>query len=825
MLKNLIATTFENVFDTAKQANQIELTLSELFERYFKTPDVRERKEGAAICMAEFAYSEADGENSVSRQAANVLLVYALCFDFDGDATKAQIDSMFAPYENIKHTTFSHGETVSQDDNGEPVLNERYRVIVQLKKAVAPDIIKAKTQALTKHFTGIDGCSFDISRPFYLFATHPDRVKYAYSEYSEGKLLDLDDFESIEAVAAKGQLANTNNDKTHQPLPAYLRHLIKYHLMSLGKSLKYGEYFRLCGAMINAGFSLTDWLDVSKAVKASKSPIEARKQWQYAQSLNDISPHFLTKLLREHGKNIDIAGASNLSSSKIKLIEQEIASIEQSIAFIQQQESLPDNEKVALIKEKEQHKADKVKALNEAKDDAEAKIEELILELLNQRDLYYVQDEDLFYEYKRDTGQWLHHRPSSLPRSKAFLQTKGALKRFYEILEQTGRNLQNTSFSPLELPNYTLNQFRKDHWLQPLEGDYHEVFDILLNSLGDLKEENILHIKQVIAWKYLHPYEYKLPALANFGGGGTGKTLFADLLLATIFGQHQVHSEKEDSSKDFNGLYEGKMVVLRDESSFDNVDMEKLKAVLGKPTLSVNPKFGKEKVVYNAALHIVAGNNSSGPIKLCRSKSDRRFSIIKSSRSIIEHTMLHRKMSHKDAEIWWHQHEHILSDKVEVAKWLNHILDTVVDLPMRPTALHGQDYHDLLKAQAGPEDWLIEHVFDDEQFKFISGDECFELYTLRCEQEGVKPAFNRNSFIAHIDDKLVLSHAHLHLGYGPIKVEFAPRDKRTRTGWLAGHVEKNAVKITDCQYVGKDHDNNNRKFIIERECEPELAEF
>lgn len=818
MNKTIVATLFDNVFDKAKKTNQIELTLPELYEQYFKQPDVRNKKEGAAICMAEFAYSEADGESRASRQGANLISVSALCFDFDGGANKAQIDEMFASYAYIRHTTFSHGKAITNSKDKDQSMEERYRVIVPIIKPVNPDVIKAKSQALLDHFNGLDKSSFDIARPFYLYACHSNREQYAYSEYQDGDYLDLDDFESTAVVEAVKEQQITTNDTAHQPLPAYLRHLIKYHLMSLGKSLKYGEYFRLCAAMINAGFSLTDWLDVSKEVKASKSPIEARKQWQYAQSLTDVSPHFLAKLLRNHGKNIDIAGASNLSSSKIKLIEQEIASIEQSISFIQQQDSLLDNEKSALIKEKELHKADKVKALNEVKDDAEAKVEAFILDLLNRRDLYYVQDEDLIYEYKLNTGEWLRHKTSSLPKREPFLQGKGATKRLYEILEQTGRNLENTSFSPLVLPSYTLNQFRKEHWLQPLTGEYHEVFDILLNSLGDLKEENILHLKQVIAWKYLFPYDYRLPAIANFGGGGTGKTLFIDILLATIFGQHQVHSEKEDSSKDFNGLYEGKMVVLRDESNFDDIDMEKLKAVLDKASLNVNPKFGKEKVVYNTALYFIAGNNSSGPIKLCRSKSDRRFSILKSSRSIIEHTMLHRNISHKDAEIWWHQHEHLLGDKEEVAKWLNHILDTVNDLPMRPTALHGQDYQELLKAQAGPEDWLIEQVFDDEQFKFISGDDCFELYRLRCEQDGNKVAFNRNQLITFLKDKLAVSHPRLK--YGQIKVKLAIK-VTSRTGWLAQGVEPKSLKYEDYQYIGKD--DNNRSVILERE--PELAEF
>jgi len=822
MDKTIVATLLGNKFSPVYKSKQVEMSFDDLYKQYFKRHDVRKEKDGAAICMAEFAFSEAaSADSSCQRLAANVLSIYALCFDFDGEVSLNCIKQMFSDKNAIFHTTYSHGEAIIDEGNTYEVsqYKESVRVVVPLKSPATPDEVKVKTKALTDKFKGLDTCSFDIGRPFYLPTCHPDRQGFSESFYQDGDCLDLDDFESIAVVEVVKEQKLTTNSTVHQALPAYLRHLIKHHLMSLGKSLKYGEYFRLCAAMANAGFSLTDWLDVSKAVKASKSPIEARKQWQYSQKLTDISPQFLTTLLRKHGKNIDIAGANNLSSSKIKLIEREITAIEQSIEFIKEQESLPDTEKATLIKEKEQQKADKVKSLNEAKDDAEAKIEAFILDLLNRRDLYYVQDEDLIFEYKRNTGEWLKHKPSSLPKREPFLQGKGATKRLYEIFEQTGRNLDNTSFSPLALPSYTLNQFRKEHWLQPLTGEYHEVFDILLNSLGDLKEENILHLKQVIAWKYLFPYDYRLPAIANFGGGGTGKTLFIDILLATIFGQHQVHSEKEDSSKDFNGLYEGKMVVLRDESNFDDIDMEKLKAVLDKASLNVNPKFGKEKVVYNTALYFIAGNNSSGPIKLCRSKSDRRFSILKSSRSIIEHTMLHRNTSHKDAEIWWHQHEYLLGDKEEVAKWLNHILDTVNDLPMGPTALHGQDYQELLKAQAGPEDWLVEYVFDDENFKFISGDDCFELYKLRCEQDGVKGSFSRNQFITYLKDKLAVSHPNL--GHGPVKVLFAAKDRRTRTGWLAQHVETKSLKYVDCQYIGKD--DHNRSVIVERE--PVLAEF
>jgi hypothetical protein len=797
------------------------MSFEDLYQQYFEKHDVRKEKDGAAICMAEFAFSEAaSADSSCQRLAAKVLSIHALCFDFDGEVSLNGIKEMFSDKNAIFHTTYSHGAAIIDGGDNDDVLKvkESVRVITPLKSPATPDDIKAKTKALIENFKGLDTSTFDIARPFYLPTCHPDRQEFAESYYQEGDLLDLNDFESIETIAEEPFEAVGIVKSQHTPLPTYVRHLVKHHILSLGKSLKYDEYFRLCAAMVNAGFTLTDWLDVSKAVKSSKSPIEARKQWKYAQTLTEISPQYLVTLLNKHGKNIDIAGAKNISSSKIKLIEKEIDLLDQNIALIHEQEALPDDEKLKLINEKQQQKKEKLQSLDKAKNDAEAKLEGFILDMLNRRDIYYVQDEDMFFEYKKITGEWLKHKTNSLPRSEPFLQAKGANKRLYELLENTGRNLETVSFSPKPTAGFSLNLFRKDHWLQPMVGEHHEVFDILLNSLGDLKEENILHLKQVIAWKYLYPDDYHLPAIAIYGGGGTGKNMLVDILLAAIFGANQVHSEKEDSTKDFNGLYEGMMAVLKDESSFNDVDMEKLKAMLDKAKLNVNPKFGKEKVVYNTALYFIAGNNSSGPIKLCRSKSDRRFSILKASRSIIEHTKLHHNNSHKEAEIWWHQHEYLLGDKDEVAKWLNHILDTVEELPMRPTALHGKDYRDLLIAQAGPEDWLFDHVFNADGFKFISGDDCFELYKLRCEYEALRINYSRNQFITYLKDKL--NESHPTLVYGQIKVKFASVAK-SRTGWLAKSVETKSLNYENIQYIGKDE--HNRSVILE--LEPELAEF
>src|SRR6478672_10136984 len=56
-----------------------------------------------------------------------------------------------------------------------------------------------------------------------------------------------------------------------------------------------------------------------------------------------------------------------------------------------------------------------------------------------------------------------------------------------------------------DLPPDLLNLLDRSGWLEPDVGEHHWIFDVLVQSLGGIKAENIEHLKHVLAYKYLHP--------------------------------------------------------------------------------------------------------------------------------------------------------------------------------------------------------------------------------------------------------------------------------------------------------------------------------
>jgi hypothetical protein len=87
-----------------------------------------------------------------------------------------------------------------------------------------------------------------------------------------------------------------------------------------------------------------------------------------------------------------------------------------------------------------------------------------------------------------------------------------------------------------DLPSDMLNLLDRSDWLQPDVGAYHWIFDVLVQSLGGNKAENIDHLQCVLAYKYLHPEAYTLPCLMIHGEGGVGKNLLVNHVLGIIFG-------------------------------------------------------------------------------------------------------------------------------------------------------------------------------------------------------------------------------------------------------------------------------------------------
>ncbi len=390
-------------------------------------------------------------------------------------------------------------------------------------------------------------------------------------------------------------------------------------------------------------------------------------------------------------------------------------------------------------------------------------------------------------EYKPERGEWLDFKLQAFINMHPFLKQSGGKDGLMDALRKRNAIKHTVRISARPQPDYVLNKFRMDHWVQPSHGEYHEVIDIFIRSLGDDKQENINHLLQMVAWKYLNPGDYSIPCLVVFGEGGAGKTSFVTSLLGTIFGANQVIAVQQDAMKNFNGIVAGKIAVSLEESVWDKADKNHLKSIISQQTIMVNEKYGRQYNADNLTLYVIGGNGALGAVKLGRDKSDRRFSILKVTRSIIDHVMEVKSLDKERAVEWWEHHKWNLEDREQVSRWLGSILSLVEEQENPPVALHGQDYQELLKTQSGPFEEIIESVFDHPEFEFINGKEAYDLYKLICEENGYGKAWVKQTFEAHLADEL--KKRKLSIAFRRVKITEPTGKATTNNGWVIDNVK------------------------------------
>ena len=181
-------------------------------------------------------------------------------------------------------------------------------------------------------------------------------------------------------------------------------------------------------------------------------------------------------------------------------------------------------------------------------------------------ELAFVKSDNRYWVYLPQTKDWQSITESAL-RVDTRIDSLQNFKVLKQVLNSIGRvfTRKTYSFRP-QPPGEVLNLLKTDHWLKPAPPTANtRFFDYILYSLGNGKPENILHIKQVIGWKYLHPEEWQLPALCLFGQGRSGKNLLASTVMSHIFGHHQCLSTSFRKVEKFDSALVGKVIVLFDE--------------------------------------------------------------------------------------------------------------------------------------------------------------------------------------------------------------------------------------------------------------------
>jgi len=746
--------------------------------------------------------TDTDGNTIVKRVGSNIDQYFLLTLDYDDGMSVVEAKEKFKNYDCVIYTTYNH------------LVNdvEKFRVVILLKSPVTSDDIKTRKTTLLKWAESADNSTFSIGRAFYLPSCSKSRKEHAEIWVNEGEALDLLSFEqnkNTKTDSIKNDKNTTTTNSTQQPFTLAIRELIKKGLKEIGE-VKHDPYFKIASSMFSGGMTQQDFIEVSKHLKPHYEQIKCLEQWKSSSKLN-ISAGYVINLLKEHGISVYLE-KPKVNEKQVSLLDDEILLIDRKIEAINESDSLDATEKKNKLKLLTNEREVKERELNEAQN-VEGDIKSQVEQLLMDRLIYYVMDSELLFEYIPEQGIWWNYKVSAFIKGEPFLNVKGGHATFLIVLKEKGRSFRTKTISAKNQPDYILNMFRKDHWLQPIEGKYHEVFDILTRSLGDNKAENIQHLKQVLAWKYLNPGDFTLPALVIFGEGGSGRNTLVDLVCGVIYGQNQVASLSQDSLKTFNDQLAGKMIVMFDESIAGKADMEHLKSIIGNKYININTKNVKQYSAENTALYFAGSNGALGAVYLDKGQSDRRFSILRVDRSIINHVQEVKNLNREAAIDWWVEHKHYLTNKEHVAMWLNHIISTVEGIKTTPKALHGEDYQKLIKAQSGPLEELVETVFEHPYFTFISSKECYRLYELLCEEYGSKIKMAKPTFEAKLEDILRKKLPYI-VKNGSKKVKTGHTKETTRSGWVDKTI-KGVVNISNISFIHEDPRHKGRDIINE----------
>ena len=352
-------------------------------------------------------------------------------------------------------------------------------------------------------------------------------------------------------------------------------------------------------------------------------------------------------------------------------------------------------------------------------------------------ELAFVKSDNRYWVYLPQTKDWQSITESAL-RVDTRIDSLQNFKVLKQVLNSLGRvfTRKTYSFRP-QPPGEVLNLLKTDHWLKPAPPTANtRFFDYILYSLGNGKPENILHIKQVIGWKYLHPEEWQLPALCLFGQGRSGKNLLASTVMSHIFGHHQCLSTSFRKVEKFDSALVGKVIVLFDEQP-RREDQSRLKEIIGNPILEVEAKGMDTFKADNTALYVIATNERVGPVRIEHNGTERRFSFIRSDISLREVIANGEGISidEADALIKNYLDEKVFRNPSEVAGFLQGCIDAASALTAPPAALHGEDYHTVSTVQSDALDEVTEEVFNDPQFDFITLQTLYDLYVRRAKAQ------------------------------------------------------------------------------------------
>jgi hypothetical protein len=239
----------------------------------------------------------------------------------------------------------------------------------------------------------------------------------------------------------------------------------------------------------------------------------------------------------------------------------------------------------------------------------------------------------------------------------------------------------------------------RQFWVQPdydHAAEYNLDFDFLLHCVGGGKQENIDHLEQWIAYKWLHPERNANMPNLDLGGypGGNGKGRLIELT-KTIFTHGCVSAATLKELDSFNAQWETAVILYYDEPGSTELPENKLKNVTGSEDQRIEKKGIDAYMADRNYSLIFASNNTNGVVKLAgtgASGEDRRWSVLNTDLVMVDQIMV-GGWTQQEAKVRTNDINNLLKNRAEVAKWLAHIIQKhQLEDKEYLGPLHGVDY-------------------------------------------------------------------------------------------------------------------------------------
>lgn len=397
-------------------------------------------------------------------------------------------------------------------------------------------------------------------------------------------------------------------------------------------------------------------------------------------------------------------------------------------------------------------------------------VKEKLEKYLIGREAYYIGtlDKWMFFENNRPDNPtarfWVHTNGSQLKKHiKRILGYDLSISDIEEFADTVHRSFNRVTSSKIgTVLDDTLNkaEIEYKYWILndkqyfQEQSECIEELDIFFDSLSGLKEENKKHIYEWTIFKIFNPGKCTtLPILNIYGQGGSGKSLFSNKFLATVFHGHEAIVDADMKSVGgFNGEFDGATIGVFDESGSDRVNTEGIKKLSGSEYLMIERK-GIDKIkIENLINFLMFTNDPNASVKLDRQLGvNRRYSIVHAGKTLQEVIKIKKGLTEpKEIKNYLDKIVKALTDRTKVIKhikWLeeNYLTENT------PTALHEADFQELQQNTRNGTELVCDFVFSkDAGNNYMAKQDLIRLCMQRFKDDSGKNA-NKKTIQIQLD--------------------------------------------------------------------------